>query len=40
MSVDDAMLLIFSVVTFIGFVATLIGRAKEKKQENFEKRKY
>lgn len=38
MSVEDAVLLIFSVITIIWFVATLIGRAKERSKEDFEKR--
>jgi hypothetical protein len=38
MSVEDAVLLIFSVITIIWFVATLIGRSKERSKEDFEKR--
>ena len=38
MNVDDAVLLIFLVITIIWFVATLIGRAKEISKEDFEKR--
>lgn len=38
MSVEDAGLLIFAVITIIWFVATLIGRAKEISKEDFEKR--
>ena len=40
MSVEDAVLLIFSFITIIWFFATLIGRAKERSKEDFEKRKY